>query len=175
MHALCAGLKAHVTAEAADGAEDVRKLCGGHGFMSISGLPDLIGAIAGGCTFEGENHVIWQQLGRDLFKRVDAIQAGQEADEQVQYLSTKGHSTPCSATDRNFLDRSVQLSIYRHHAQRLIFKAHWHLRSARKPKAEAWNEHMMLIISASRAHIEYFVLESFTTSSRLHQHHSLHP
>lgn len=161
VHALCAGLKAYVTAEAADGAEDARKLCGGHGFMSISGLPDLIGATAGGCTFEGENHVMWQQLGRYLFKQVDAIQAGQEADEQVQYLSTKGRSTPCSATDRNFLNRSVQLSVYRHRAQRLIFKAHWHLRSTRKSKAETWNEHMMLIISASRAHIEYLVLQAF--------------
>jgi len=134
VHALCAGLKAYVTAEAADGVEDARELCGGHGFMSISGLPDPISAIAGGCTFEGENHVMWQQLGRHLFKQVDAIQAGQEVDEQTQYLSTKGHSTPCSTTDRNFLDRSVQLSIYRHRAQRLIFKAHWHLRSARSSK-----------------------------------------
>jgi acyl-CoA oxidase len=162
VHALCAGLKAYVTAEAADGAEDARKLCGGHGFMSISGLPDLIGATAGGCTFEGENHVMWQQLGRYLFKQVDAIQAGRDADEQTRYLSTKGYSAPSSATDRSFLDRSVQLSIYRHRAQRLIFKAHWHLQSARKPKAEAWNEHMILIISASRAHIEYLVLESFS-------------
>jgi acyl-CoA oxidase len=27
--------------------------------------------------------------------------------------------------------------------------------------AEAWNEHMMLLISAPRAHIEYFVMKSF--------------
>jgi hypothetical protein len=52
---------------------------------------------------------------------------------QIGSLQTRAH--------RNFLDRSVQLSIYRHRAQRLIFKAHWHLRSAKKPKAEAWNEH----------------------------------
>ncbi|OSS48556.1 hypothetical protein B5807_06997 [Epicoccum nigrum] len=69
VHALCAGLKAYVTCEAVDGAEDARKLCGGHGYMSISGLPDLIGATAGGCTFEGENHVMWQQLGRYLSSR----------------------------------------------------------------------------------------------------------
>lgn len=94
VHALCADLKAYVTTEAADGAEDARELYGGHGFMSISGLPDLIGATAGGCTFVGENRVMWQQLGRYLFKQFDAIYAGQEANEQTQHLSTKGHSTP---------------------------------------------------------------------------------
>lgn len=163
VHALCAGLKAYVTAEAADGAEDARKLCGGHGYMAISGLPDLIGATAGGCTFEGENHVMWQQLGRYLVKQVDAIQAGQEADKQTQYLSIKSDNIPCSATDRHFLERSVQLEIYRARAQRLILKAHWHLRSTRKPKSEAWNEHMQLLLSASRAHIDYLVLQSFTS------------
>jgi acyl-CoA oxidase len=55
LHALSAGLKAYVTSEAVDGAEDVRKLRGGHGYMSISGLPDLIGACAGATIFEGEN------------------------------------------------------------------------------------------------------------------------
>jgi acyl-CoA oxidase len=163
VHALCAGLKAYVTAEAADGAEDARKLSGGHGYMSISGLPDLIGATAGGCTFEGENHVMWQQLGRYLVKQVDAIQAGQEADEQTQYLSIKSDNSPCSATDRHFLERSVQFEIYRARAQRLVLKAHWHLRSARKPKSEAWNEHMQLLLSASRAHIEYLILQFFTS------------
>jgi acyl-CoA oxidase len=111
VHALCAGLKAYVTSEAVDGAEDARKLCGGHGYMSISGLPDLIGATAGGCTFEGENHVMWQQLGRYLIKQVDAMQAGREVDKQTQYLSAKSNSQPCSATDRHFLDRSVQLEM----------------------------------------------------------------
>ena len=32
-----------------------------------------------------------------------------------------------------------------------------------KPKSEAWNEHIQLLLSASRAHIEYLVLQSFTS------------
>lgn len=50
---------------------------------------------------------MWQQLGRYLFKQVDALQAGHGADEQVQYLSNCDHSTRCSATDRRFLDAAV--------------------------------------------------------------------
>lgn len=97
---------------------------------------------------------MWQQLGHYLFKQIDTIQAGQEADEQLNYLSTKDNPTPCSVISSKFLDLSVQLSIYRQRAQRLIFKAHWHLRSARKPGVKVWNEQMMLVIAASRAHME---------------------
>ncbi|KAF1351516.1 acyl-CoA oxidase [Lizonia empirigonia] len=163
VHALCAGLKAYVTGEAAEGAEEARKLCGGHGFMLISGLPDIVGATAGGTTFEGENYVMWQQVGRYLFKQVSLLQDGKDCEQQVSYLLSRDYVTPCSATDRQFLEANVQLAIYRHRAQRLIFKAHWHVRSSKQPKTEAWNEHMMLTISASRAHIEYLILQSFTT------------
>jgi acyl-CoA oxidase len=167
VHALTAGMKAYVTAEAADGAEDARKLCGGHGYLSISGLPDIIGACAGGATFEGENYVLWQQVGRYLLKQVDALQQGQPVVEQLQYLASKNDpNTPCAATSKQFLDAEVQLEIYAARAHRLITKAHCTVRGSSKPAADAWNDHMMLIVSASRSHIEYLVLEAFTDTLR---------
>lgn len=160
LHALSAGLKAYVTSEAVDGAEDARKLCGGHGYVVISGLPDIIGTCAGGTTFEGENYVMWQQVGRYLMKQVDAT----VRDAQSSYLvSPINPNMPCTATGSNFLDPDVQLFIYRSRAHRMILKAHHALHSSKKSPAEAWNEHMLFIISASRAHIEYTVLQSFVT------------
>ncbi|CAA9966174.1 Acyl-coenzyme A oxidase [Pyrenophora teres f. maculata] len=161
VHALTAGLKAYVTSEAVDGAEDARKLCGGHGYMAISGLPDIIGALAGGATFEGENYVLWQQVGRHLLKQLDRLQDGEPVEAQVQYLAELNLNAACAAQGEEFLEFDVQLSIYRDRAHRLIFKAHKAIRAASKPPTEAWNEHMMLLISASRAHIEYFILKSF--------------
>lgn len=162
VHALAAGLKAYVTGEAADGGEEARKLCGGHGYMNISGLPDIVGALAGGATFEGENYVLWQQIGRYLLKQADRLEQGGTVDAQVGYLaSTLDLSTPCPASGSQFLDIKVQLSVYRFRAHRLIFKAHNLVRSSSKTYADAWNEHMMTIISASRAHIEYLILQSF--------------
>ncbi|KAI4909083.1 uncharacterized protein J4E92_010691 [Alternaria infectoria] len=163
VHALTAGMKAYVTSEAADGAEDARKLCGGHGYMSISGLPDIVGALVGGATFEGENYVLWQQLGRHLLKQLDRLQDGEPIEPHVQYLTdVEDPNLPCCASATQFLDPKVQLAIYRDRAHRMVVKAHSAIRASTKLPADAWNEHMMLLISASRAHIEYFILKSFT-------------
>lgn len=51
-HALMCGLKAWSTQTAADGAEDARKMCGGHGYLHISGLPDLVAGLMGACTLK---------------------------------------------------------------------------------------------------------------------------
>jgi acyl-CoA oxidase len=177
VHALTAGMKAYVTSEAADGAEDARKLCGGHGYMAISGLPDIVGALTGGATFEGENYVLWQQVGRYLLKQLDRLQDGEPIEVQVQYLTdVEDPNSPCNAFATQFLDPQVQLAVYRDRAHRQVVKAHSAIRASSKLPADAWNEHMMLLISASRAHIEYFILKSFidtasafpdTTSSSL--------
>jgi acyl-CoA oxidase len=132
--------------------------------MVISGLPDIIGACAGGTTFEGENYVMWQQVGRYLLKQVDALEHSKEIDEQMEYLASNlDPYQPCSVTGNNLLRPDVQLEIFASRARRLILKAHSAIRGSAKTPADAWNEHMMLIISASRAHIEFMVLKSFVT------------
>jgi acyl-CoA oxidase len=152
LYALTAGLKAYTTSEALDGAEECRKMCGGHGYMVISGLPEIIGACSGACTFEGENVVMWLQVGRYLLKTFEKIAKGEEVDEQVSYL-TRGVDphTPCAAERDAFLDEDVQLEIYRSRAHRLTIC----LRDAR--------DDQILMISAARAHIELSILRSFTT------------
>jgi len=163
VHALTAGLKAYVTSEAVDGAEDARKLCGGHGYMVISGLPDIVGALAGGATFEGENYVLWQQVGRHLIKQLDRLQQGESIEPQMQYFAElKDLNIACTAQGEQFLDAEVQLAIYRNRAHRLAIKAHTSIRPNVKPAVEVWNEHMMLLISASRVHTEYFILKCFS-------------
>jgi acyl-CoA oxidase len=138
VHALAAGLKAYVTSEATDSAEDCRKLCGGHGYMVISGLPDIIGAVAGGATFEGENYVLWQQTARYLLKQLDRLQDGGDVDAQTQYLTaTKDPIEPCIASGKQFLDPDVQLVIYRDRARRLVLTAHTAIRASRMTPAEA--------------------------------------
>ncbi|KAK2861428.1 hypothetical protein FQN49_004207 [Arthroderma sp. PD_2] len=67
-HALVAGYKAWNTQVAADGAEDARKACGGHGFVLTSGLPSIVAEATAPATFEGENYVMYQQVGRYLLK-----------------------------------------------------------------------------------------------------------
>lgn len=41
VHVACAGFKVWSTQLAADGTEDSRKLCGGHGYLSMNGLSEM--------------------------------------------------------------------------------------------------------------------------------------
>jgi acyl-CoA oxidase len=80
----------------------------------------------------------------------------------MQYLTDlKDPNVPCIASGAQFLDSEVQLEIYRDCAHRMVVKAHTAIRTSSRTPAEASNEHMMRLISASRAPIEYFVLNSF--------------
>jgi acyl-CoA oxidase len=167
-HATTAGLKAYATQIAADGAEDARRCCGGHGYSMLSGLPSIASALLPMVTLEGENYVMYQQTARFLLKRAIDIRSGKPVNPELAYL-VEGHShpspTPCLAPGADFLRPEVQLSIFRHRAVRLVFHAETLMQIAQHDQglsyADAWNKHMMENIAAARAHMELFVLESF--------------
>ncbi|KAF2200304.1 acyl-CoA oxidase [Delitschia confertaspora ATCC 74209] len=170
-HNMIAGLKAWCTQTAADGAEDARKCCGGQGYLTISGLPEIVAAVTATATFEGENYVLEQQLGRYLFKCIDNLKASKPIDHRLSYL-VDGYAftenglvmdkdSSCGAQGTEFLQPEVQLSVYRHRALRLILAAYIAVRLSPKGPMKAWNENMMSIVAAARAHTEYVVLLSF--------------
>ena len=45
-------------------AEICRLACGGHGYLLYSGLPGLYTALNAGCTYEGDNDVLFLQVAR---------------------------------------------------------------------------------------------------------------
>lgn len=64
LHSLSSGLKAHVSYITSLGIEQCRMSCGGHGYSEASGLPLLYGTAVAGCTYEGENIVMFLQVGK---------------------------------------------------------------------------------------------------------------
>ena len=58
VHAASAGLKSFCSTLAADGMEDARKCCGGHGYSHFSGLPDMVASYLLVYTGEGENYLM---------------------------------------------------------------------------------------------------------------------
>jgi acyl-CoA oxidase len=74
VHGLMAGAKAWFTTVAAEGAEDAKRCCGGHGYLSMSGLPEIVATVTACCTLEGDNVVMWQQTARYLMKVMDVIE-----------------------------------------------------------------------------------------------------
>ena len=68
LHALSCSIKVLVTSESAKAVDQLRRACGGHGFMSSSNLPGIFGLVTAACTYEGENTVLLLQLARYLIK-----------------------------------------------------------------------------------------------------------
>ncbi|XP_047331927.1 peroxisomal acyl-coenzyme A oxidase 1-like [Impatiens glandulifera] len=72
-HACTAGLKSLTTTATADGIEECRKLCGGHGYLCSSGLPELFAVYVPNCTYEGDNTVLLLQVAKFLMKTVSQL------------------------------------------------------------------------------------------------------
>ncbi|KAE8356320.1 hypothetical protein BDV28DRAFT_117472 [Aspergillus coremiiformis] len=172
MHAVSTGLKAWATSIASAGATEARKMCGGHGFVALSGLPEIEGTVSATVTFEGENYVMWQQLMTYLLKQVQASYGRQAVDAEVkeyidgvrQYLDG-GMRPSCTRECHkdDLFDSSTWLSLYRQRSQRVLaaaYRSYIETRN-RTSAAEAWNTCMMSTLSAGQAYVEYMVLKSF--------------
>ncbi|EEP76256.1 predicted protein [Uncinocarpus reesii 1704] len=171
-HMLLAGLKAWNTQVAADGTEDARKCCGGHGYILTSGLPSIVAEAAAPATFEGENYVMYQQVGRYLLKCLKVLKVGRRIDPRMGDLEKAFNMYAggdeihyCQAKNEQFLDPEVQLSIFEHRAIRLLIKCDEAIEKSQRngglSPAKAWNQHMMGIIAAARAYMELVVLQEF--------------
>ncbi|KAI1004122.1 Acyl-coenzyme A oxidase [Podosphaera aphanis] len=160
LHQLMCGLKAWCTQTASDGAEECRKMCGGHGFMMISGLPDIVSHATAMCTFEGENYVLWAQVSRYLIKCLES----DSLPPEIAYLR---HYCPqgkdmCKAKGAGLSDHSNLLEIFKRRAAQQTFKAIEAVRAEinnGKPSAVAWNIQNLPLLVASRAVIEVYILE----------------
>jgi acyl-CoA oxidase len=76
IHASTSSLKSFTTTVTADGIEDCRKACGGHGFLMCSGLPELLTTYLQSPTVEGDNQMLPQQVAKVLLKLVEAASSG---------------------------------------------------------------------------------------------------
>ncbi|XP_029456841.1 peroxisomal acyl-coenzyme A oxidase 2 isoform X2 [Rhinatrema bivittatum] len=164
LHALAAGLKALTTEYSSAGVEVCRRACGGHGYSLLSGLPSLYSYVLAGCTYEGENTVLYLQTARYLVKCLAQAQSGQSLPQSVAYLSS-ALSRTCQAWDKlDFLKTEIYLDVFKHRACRLIHSAAAKLQSLVQSGAEqyeAWNSTSMELLEASMAHCQYFVVKVF--------------
>ncbi|KAF9883661.1 hypothetical protein FE257_003095 [Aspergillus nanangensis] len=164
IHGLSTGLKAWATTVASAGAEEARKMCGGHGYLAISGLPDMVATVAATATFEGDNYVMWQQLVRYLFKQIKTQPVDADIAEYMggltAYLEKDGGRW---SLEGGVCELATLQSIFRHRSMRLLALAFEVLskESETSSPGEAWNKHMMSVLSAGHAFVEYYVLRTF--------------
>ena len=93
VHATTSALKSYCTTFTADGIEDCRKACGGHGFLVCSGLVELSNTYLQSCTVEGDNQMLPQQVIKVLLKLVAAIGSAGDDDDAAAAAAAEYEGT----------------------------------------------------------------------------------
>ena len=192
IHATTSAIKSYATTFTADGLEDCRKACGGHGFLVASGLVELTQTYLQSCTVEGDNQMLPQQVVKVLLKLVRAMQSGDEAllkeyeVTDMKYLvgplkalmenggdlPTKStFAFPSNATAKDFLDVSTLLTAFEHRSACLLLDVAMQLQSSMETSTaqQAWNDALLAMARASRAHAMYLMLRDFANGLKEEQ------
>lgn len=74
VHVASSSLKAYCTKQSLDGIEECRQALGGHGFLAYAGFSSLFPDQAPTVTYEGDNYVLCQQVGRAMLKLAGELQ-----------------------------------------------------------------------------------------------------
>jgi acyl-CoA oxidase len=178
IHASSSALKSFSTIIAADGIEECRKACGGHGFLASSGLPELFTTYLQSPTVEGDNHMLPQQVIRVLLKLVAAVQRNNQEDLQ-KYESCdsfalipslkailNGVHEECPAIyAKDFCDLQLILGALRHRAAYLLVVVAQQIdRQVKKEgvsQQTAWNSALVAMAKASKAYSLFLFLQDF--------------
>eukprot|EP00526_Cylindrotheca_closterium_P007588 CAMPEP_0113633118 /NCGR_PEP_ID=MMETSP0017_2-20120614/17227_1 /TAXON_ID=2856 /ORGANISM="Cylindrotheca closterium" /LENGTH=683 /DNA_ID=CAMNT_0000543727 /DNA_START=66 /DNA_END=2117 /DNA_ORIENTATION=+ /assembly_acc=CAM_ASM_000147 len=175
IHATSSALKSFNTMVAADGIEECRKACGGHGFLASSGLPELMCSYLQSPTVEGDNHMLPQQVIKVLLKLVQAVQSGEGVDAYTTCDSYSlvpslkallgGQREKCLAVNKTDMkDLPTLLLAFRHRAAMLLVKVAKQLNDDvmnGKSMQEAWNYALVAMAKASKAYSLFLLLRNF--------------
>jgi acyl-CoA oxidase len=186
IHASSSCLKSFTTMIAADGMEDCRKACGGHGFLQSSGLPELINTYLQNPTVEGDNHMLPQQVVKVLLKLYQAVEnnnndqdggGGNLSDYKacdsydlipaLQSIQRSCQPPPtCAAkSPHDLLDLPLLLHAFCHRAARLLAQVATQLQRNVMMNgmtlAQAWNQSLVQMARVSRSYAQFLLLRNF--------------
>mmetsp|Transcript_9065 Transcript_9065/g.12148 ORF Transcript_9065/g.12148 Transcript_9065/m.12148 type:complete len:713 (+) Transcript_9065:72-2210(+) len=169
MHATSAGLKGYCTVTAAEGMEDIRKCCGGHGAMLASGVSQLFLDYNLMGTAEGDRTILELQCARFLIKSLSQVRSGKEPNSLCAYLEQCKDTSydpfkDTSTFSQNPLEKDGLLSMLRLRALRAVYRASSRLQAIVTRGvgySDAWNMCSVDLITASRIHCEYIIASFF--------------
>lgn len=183
LETLAAALKSLSTWDALDTLQEAREACGGSGYMSKNRFNQLHSDLDIYVTFEGDNNVLLQLVGKRLlsdyaaeFRKLDTGATARYVAKQVGATAlhrTGLRSVAQAFADVNderksanfFKDPANQRELLADRVNSMVAEVASSLRSAGKDKArtaEKFNENQDLLIQAARAHGELLRWEAFT-------------
>ncbi|KAJ4953982.1 hypothetical protein NE237_030814 [Protea cynaroides] len=162
-HACTAGLKSLTTSATADGIEECRKLCGGHGYLCSSGLPELFAVYIPACTYEGDNIVLLLQVSRFLMKTVSQLGSGIKPVGTTAYMGQVEHLMQCHCDVQraeDWLKPSVILAAFQARAARMSVACAQNL-SKFSSQEEGFAELSADLVEAAVAHCQLIVVTKY--------------
>jgi len=191
MHATLSALKSFTTTVAADGIEDCRKSCGGHGYLQCSGFPELICTYLQNPTVEGDNQMLPMQVMKILLKLVNDVGSNdkkaiadwekchtsyllQPVQEMISGESGKHCVVDCK---EGMMDANVLLAAFEHRAARLLTEISLQIQSVAEQESmeSAWNGALIQMGRVSRAHSLVLLLGNFISGIKEESRTSLGP
>lgn len=162
-HACTAGLKSLTTSVTADAIEECRKLCGGHGYLCSSGLPELFAVYVPACTYEGDNVVLLLQVARFLMKTVSQLGSGKQPVGTIAYMGRAENllQTRCSVQKaEDWLNPAIVLEAFEARSVRMSVACAKSLSQFSNPE-EGFLELSADLAGAAVAHIQLIVVSKF--------------
>lgn len=177
-----AGLKAAQTWHATKAIQEAREACGGAGYLAENRLTTLKADTDVFTTFEGDNHVLFQLVAKELLTSyaqevggldpvgmvkfaastvADVVKERTAASQLIQRLI----DARSSDEDHDLFDRGTQLNLFEDREEHVLETAARRLRRAGKDPVEAFevfNAAQDHVIRCGRVHIDRVVLEAFT-------------
>ncbi|KAJ9556155.1 hypothetical protein OSB04_010769 [Centaurea solstitialis] len=161
-HACTAGLKSLTTSATADGIEECRKLCGGHGYLVSSGIPELFATYVPACTFEGDNVVMMLQVARFLVKTVSELGYKQPVGTTayMRRVTALMQSNCAVRTAEEWLNPGVVVEAFEARSTRMAVACGQRLAKFENPE-EGFAELSADLVEASLAHCQVIVVSKF--------------
>ncbi|KAL9259766.1 Peroxisomal acyl-coenzyme A oxidase 1-like protein [Drosera capensis] len=162
-HACTAGLKSLTTSVTADAIEECRKLCGGHGYLCSSGLPELFAVYVPACTYEGDNIVLLLQVARFLMKTVAQLPSGKLPVGTTAYMGRVEHLLQCSCDVKkaeDWLKPSIIVEAFEARSARISVACAKRL-SEFSNSEEGFMELSSDLVNAAVAHCQLIVVSKF--------------
>ncbi|KAI4364840.1 hypothetical protein MLD38_020878 [Melastoma candidum] len=162
-HACTAGLKSITTSATADAIEECRKLCGGHGYLANSGLPELFAVYVPACTYEGDNTVLLLQVARFLVKTVSQLGSGKVPVGTTAYMGRARHLIQCKSnvqSAEDWLNPQVVVEAFEARSLRMSVACAENLAKFPNPE-EGFAQLAADLVEAAAAHCQLIVVTKF--------------
>jgi len=162
-HACTAGLKSLTTSVTADGIEECRRLCGGHGYLASSGLPELFAVYIPACTYEGDNTVLMLQVARILIKTLAQLGSGKPPVGTIAYMGRIENLMQCRCSVKkaeDWLNPDAVLEAFEARAARMSVACAQKL-SKYSNSEDGFAELSADLVEAAVAHCQLIVVSKF--------------